>query len=166
MSAALDRDGLAFVKIARGEVYAIKVINKADHDVAVTVAIDGLSLFAFSENQSYEVLIVPKGKEGIIPGWHISNQRSDAFQVAEYAKSAVAKLLSTSTSVGTISVSFRAAWPLGSPPPADEGDVKQGSRDADATARGRQIDPKFTRYDEVTSNIGKFRESIGVHYNK
>ena len=81
-AAALDKDGLAFVNIRRGEVYAVKVTNRADHDVAATLAIDGLPIFAFSENKGYEVVIVPKGREGLIPGWHITNERSDAFQVS------------------------------------------------------------------------------------
>jgi hypothetical protein len=165
-AAALDKDGLAFVNIKRGEVYAVKVTNRADHDVAATLAIDGLTMFAFSDNKSYEVVIVPKGGQGIIPGWHISNERSDAFQVSQYARSAVAKLLPTSSSIGTISVSFKAAWPRDTDPPADEGDVKQGSRDADATARGKPVDPKDTRYNEVVRNVGKLREAVSVHYNK
>ena len=43
-------------------------------------------MFAFSENRNYEVVIVPRGQQGIIPGWHINNSRSDAFQFAEYAR--------------------------------------------------------------------------------
>ena len=165
-AAALDKDGLAFVNIRRGEVYALKVTNRADHDLAATLAIDGLPIFAFSENKGYEVVIVPKGGQGVIPGWHITNERSDAFQVSQYARSAVAELLPTSSSIGTISVSFKAAWPKDADPPADEGDVKQGGRDADATARGKPVDPKGTRYNEVVRNVGKLRESVSVHYNK
>src|SRR5262249_16916482 len=155
---ALDKDGLAFVNIKRGEVYAVKLTNRADHDVAATLAIDGLSMFAFSENKDYEVVIVPKGREGLIPGWPITNERSDAFQVSQSARSAVAELLPTSSSIGTISVSFKAAWPKDSEPPADEGNVKQGGRDADATARGKPVDPKGTRYNELVRNVGKLRE--------
>jgi hypothetical protein len=165
-AAALDKDGLAFVSIKRGEVFAVKVINRADHDIAATLAIDGLTMFAFSENKQYEVVIVPKGQQGIIPGWHITNEQSDAFQVSEYAKSAAARLLPTSSSIGTISVSFKAAWPKDAAPPADEGDVNQRGRDADATARGKPLDPKDTRYNELIRNIGKLRESVSVHYNK
>jgi hypothetical protein len=165
-AAAFDKDGLAFVNIRRGLVYAVKVINQADHDVAVTLAIDGLSMFAFSEPKSYEVVIVPKGSQGIIPGWHITNERSDAFQVSQYARSAVAKLLPSSSSLGTISVSFKAAWPRGARPPADEGELQQDSRDADATTRGKPVDPKDTRYGEVVRNVGRLRESMSIHYNK
>jgi hypothetical protein len=165
-AAASDKDGLAFVEIGRGEVYAVKIDNQSDHDVATTLSIDGLGMFTFSEKKKYEVVIIPKGKSGVVPGWHITNERSDAFQVSEYARSAVAKLLPSSSSIGTISVSFKAAWPKDAPPPADEGAAVSGVRDADATARGRQVDPKHTRYTEVVVNFGKLRESVSVHYNK
>ena len=67
---APDKDGLAFFKINRGEVYAVKVANRADHDVAVNLAIDGLGMFAFSENRNYEVVIVPLGasRESFLAG--------------------------------------------------------------------------------------------------
>ena len=41
-------DGLAFVPIRRGEVYAVKLVNDSPHEAAVTLTIDGLSVFAFS----------------------------------------------------------------------------------------------------------------------
>ncbi len=44
-------DGLAFVPIRQGEVYAIKLINEASHEAAVKLTIDGLSHFAFSTVQ-------------------------------------------------------------------------------------------------------------------
>ena len=78
----------------------------------------------------------------------------------------MAKPSPTSTAVGTISVSFRAAWPKDAPPPADQAGVKPGVRDADATARGRPVDPKDTRYNEFIRNVGRLRESVSVHYSK
>jgi len=169
-AAALDKDGLAFLKINRGEVYAIKIINGSSHDAAVKISIDGLSMYAFSENKNYAVAIVAAGKDsqpglGMIPGWHITNERSDAFQVDAYSRSAAAALLPASKSVGTITATFQAAWPQGSDPPADEGEAG-GARDADATARGRQVNPEQTRFIEVSRSVGKVRASVSVHYNK
>lgn len=169
-AAALDKDGLAFLKINRGEVYAIKIINSSPHDAAVTISIDGLGMYAFSENKNYEVVMVPAGKDGqpglgVIPGWHITNKRSDAFQVDAYSKSAAAALLPTSKSVGTITATFQAAWPQDSDPPADEGEAR-GARDADATKRGLPVNPEQTKYVEVVRNVGKVRAAVSVHYNK
>jgi len=169
-AAALDKDGLAFLKINRREVYAVTLINGSPYEVAVTLSVDGLSMYAFSENKNYTVATVPAAKDGqpglgVIPGWHISNERSDAFQVDAYSKSAAATLVPASKSVGTITASFQAAWPQGTNPPPDEG-VKSGARDADATARGGQVNPAQTKFVEVSRDIGKIRSSVSVHYNK
>jgi hypothetical protein len=169
-AAALDKDGLAFLTINRGEVYAIKIINSSPYDAAVTVSIDGLNMYAFSEDKNYSVVIVLAGKDGqprlgMIPGWHITNERSDAFQVDTYSKSAAASLLPSSKSIGTITVSFQAAWPAGTDPPSDEG-IKKGTREGDATARGHQVNPEQTKFVEVVRDVGKVRSSVSVHYNK
>ena len=162
-AATLDQDGLAFLKIGRGEVYAVKVYNTSTSDVAVTLTIDGLSMYSFSENKGYEVVFIHAGKAGTIAGWHRTNALSDSFQVAEYAKTAVAKLLPSSTTFGTITASFRAAWPRDGSPPADEPDPKRNSRSADATARGNPIDASYV---EEMRNIGQFRGAVSVRYNK
>src|SRR5205814_96314 len=85
-----DDDGLAFVSIARGENYAVRLINDSPNDAAVILAIDGLSLFAFSENTDYEHVIVPARTAAMIAGWHRTNQRADEFVITEYARSAAA----------------------------------------------------------------------------
>ncbi len=162
-AATLDQDGLAFLAIRRGEVYAVKVNNDSQSDAAVTLTIDGLSMYSVSDNKNYEVVFVHAGKSGVIPGWHRTNDVSDSFQVAEYAKSAVAKLLPSSSTFGTITVSFKTAWPKDAQPPADEPDPKRNTRSADATARGNPIDAKYV---EETRNIGQFRGAVSVRYNK
>jgi len=160
-AASIDRDNLAFLTINRGEVYAVRVVNKSKFDAAVTLTIDGLNMFAFSDKKSYEFFVVSAGSEAVIMGWHRDNDRSDAFQVSEYSKSAVFRQMPNSSSIGTIHVSFKAAWPVGTTPPSDE--VSAGSRDANATARGVEVTSKFT---EVTREYGQLREAISVRYNR
>ena len=63
-AATLDQDGLAFLTIRRGEVYAVKVNNDSKFDAAVTLTIDGLSMYSFSDNKNYEVVFVHAGKSG------------------------------------------------------------------------------------------------------
>ena len=46
---ATIQDGLAFVPLRRGEVFGVKLINRSPHDAAVTLTIDGLNLYAFSD---------------------------------------------------------------------------------------------------------------------
>ena len=162
-AATLDQDGLAFLKINRGEVYAVKVKNDSKFDAAVTLTIDGLSMYSFSDNKNYVVVFVHAGKSGIIPGWHRTNDVSDSFQVAEYAKSAVAKLLPSSSTFGTITASFKSAWPKDAQPPADEPDPIRNTRSAGATARGNPIDAKYV---EETRMIGQLRGAVSVRYNK
>jgi hypothetical protein len=162
-AATLDKDGLAFLKINRGEVYAVKVYNDSRSEIAVTLSIDGLSMYSFSDNKNYEVFFVDPGKSGTVVGWHRTNEISDSFQVAEYGKSAVAKLLPNSPAVGTITVSFKAAWAPNGEPPADEPDPKRNTRSADATARGNPIDAKYV---EESRTVGQFRGAVSVRYNK
>jgi hypothetical protein len=164
---AMNDSGQAVIPIKKGQVYAVKLVNDSKHDAAVQLTIDGLNVFSFSDHKDYTVVIVPAGSAGIIPGWHRTNEISDAFQVSEYAKSAAAKALASKESTGTIVAVFKAAWPQDGAPPADEpsaprdGDPK--SRDGEATARGQSISARFS---EVVRSVGVVRESISVRYNK
>jgi hypothetical protein len=160
-AATIDRDNLAFLTIGRGEVYAVRAINNSNYDAGMTLMIDGLNMFTFSEIKSYEFAVIPAGSDGIIMGWHRNNEVSDAFQVSEYSKSAVFKAMPNSSSIGTINVSFKAAWPKDKPRPEDE--FPPGARDDTATARGAEVKAKYT---EVVRDYGKLRESISVRYNK
>jgi hypothetical protein len=158
---AIDEKGQAFVKIDRDEVYAVRLINDSADEAAVTLAIDGLSMFAFSENRDYEFILVPAGKSAVIAGWHRNNKVSDAFQVTEYAKSAAAQLLTPPAKMGTITATFAAAWPLNSRPPRDEKFAK-GDR-GDATGRGPEV---RQAYEEVERHVGLVRAVISVRYTR
>ncbi len=159
---AKDDEGLAFVKIKRGETYAVRLINKSPHEAAVKLRIDGLSMFAFSEvgdkgSPRYSAVIVPAKSSVTIKGWHVTNKATDKFLVTSYAKSA-AKILKSTAKVGTITASFQAAWKLNDQPAG-----KRKGGDGDATGRGPRIDVKFK---EVQRNLGKIRDNIVVRYTK
>jgi hypothetical protein len=91
------RDGLAFVPIDRGEVYEVLVRNHAAHEVAVSLAIDGIDQFTFSDDRTpvlgqngkpvagadgkpmtrprFSHWVVPPAKDGkpgevLVIGWH------------------------------------------------------------------------------------------------
>ncbi len=169
--AATDRDGLAFVSIQRGEVYAVRLINDSSLDAAVQLRIDGLSVFDFSELRHkdgeqkgeplYTTLIVPAKSNALIPGWHRTNDKSDTFKVTAYADSAAATLKHTA-SIGTITAIFQAAWPEGATAPADEPGKRRGGT-GDATGFGPRIDVK---YEEVNRNLGVIRDTVSVRYAK
>ena len=162
---------LAFTKIERGELYAVRLINDSNLDAAVQLSIDGLSMFAFSQLRHkdgsqkgeplYTTVIVPATKSAIIAGWHVSNDKTDKFLMTEYAKSAAATLNHTSN-LGTITATFQAAWPEGSPAPADEPGKRRGGT-GDATGFGPRIDVK---YEEVKRNLGVIRDTVSVRYAK
>ncbi len=161
-AATPDDDGFAFLKIKRGETYEVRLINDSPHDAAVTLTVDGLSVFAFSTNKGYTHWIVPAKSSLTVPGWHGTNLVSDSFQVGEYSKSAAAEKLPSSASVGTITAGFAAAWIKGSPP-VDEGAKFKGERSSDATIRGPAVNTNFT---EVVRDTGRLRASVSVRYTK
>jgi hypothetical protein len=154
-------EGQAYMNIQANERYAIKLINDAPYDVAVTLTIDGLGLFAFSENTAYTFVIVPQQKAGLISGWFKSNQEAEKFVVTDYARSAAAsRMLKPSSELGVITACFAAAWPASGNPPPDEG---MEGRSIRATARGPVTKTHFT---EVERRSGKLRASISVRYTK
>jgi hypothetical protein len=161
---AMQTDGQAFVKINRDDEYAVKLINDSDSEAAVALTIDGLSMFNFSENKNYKQVIIGAKSAGLIKGWHRSNTVSDAFLVTEYSKSAVAKALPSSTSVGVITAAFSVCFPDDVPPPEDEpSGARGGSLTENATGLGRKLAENFN---EVKRTFGVLRTTISVRYSK
>ena len=157
------KDGLAYVSLGKNEVYTVAVVNNSGIDAAVKLTIDGLNFFTFSRvrdskgQPAYTNLICPKGIS-TIAGWHITNDKSDEFLITDYARSAAAKMESKGN-VGTITVTFAAAWPKDQRPPDEP-----AARNADiATGRGARIDK---HYELVKREIGAVREAISVRYTK
>lgn len=163
-------DGLAFVPLKRGEVFAVKLINKSPYDAAAELTLDGLNAYTFCEERDHRGLpkhsqfIVSAGKSGLIRGWFINLGKSDEFTITEYAKGAAFQMKSNKKT-GTIQVGFSAAWPKGGPKPPDEpANPSEHSRGGkDAIGRGQRIDEKFKLVDV---DIGVIRETVSVRYTK
>jgi hypothetical protein len=163
-------DGLAFADVGLNDVYAVRLINDSPLDAAVSLKIDGLSVFAFSDlrynsgprrgEPSYSVIILPPKSHYDVRGWHRTNNHSDSFVVTEYAKSAAASL-NHHANVGTITAIFSAAWSATTPPPADEPPRKKGL--PNATGFGPRVAANFA---EVQRSIGAVRASVSVRYAK
>jgi hypothetical protein len=158
-------DGLAFVPLRRGDVYAVKLSNRSDFDAAANLTIDGLSMFAFSKEKGDPRLIIPAGKSVTIVGWYRTDEVSDEFLITSYAKGAAAELNASAEDVGTITVTFAAAWTDKRPP--DEPRQVEMAADpadaADATGKGKQVEAKFTR---VQREIGRTRAAVSIRYTK
>jgi hypothetical protein len=159
---ATEKDGQAYMNIQTSERYAIKLINDAPFDAAVTLTIDGLSLFAFSDNPEYSFVIVPERSSAEITGWYRTNEKAEQFVVTEYSKAAAAtRLLVPSKELGVITACFAAAWPAGGKPPRDEG--KDGRSAGRGTGRGPITSTDFA---EVERTTGRLRAAISVRYTK
>lgn len=84
-----DAKGRPLVPIHKQEVYGVRLINNASHEVAVDLQIDGINCFAFSETKS-KLWIVAPGKHVDILGWHKTNTRSLEFKVVDFPETAAA----------------------------------------------------------------------------
>lgn len=161
--------GMAFVSLEQDQEYAIRLINKSEHDAAVRVGIDGLSVFAFSKHKSYRHLIIRAGSSGIVKGWHRTNESSDAFKISRLADTPAAKLLHDTSGVGVITSIFSAAWDPNRRPPSDEYVVLQREQGIDTaeqgvgTGRGSSVDAP---YEALRRRIGIPRATVSIRYSK
>ena len=149
-----NEDGRPFVSVKRTQAYLVRLTNDTDYEAAIALSIDGISMFAFTEdriesgdqkgNPKYSHVIIPKKSTVEIKGWHINNKQSDSFQVVEFSKSAVAEKLPKSLAdVGSVTATFCACWEKDSKPPSGEPEPERyadnHSRSADATGRGPRV---------------------------
>ena len=78
-------EGLAHVDLAAGQEFRILLVNNADYDVAASVSIDGVNMFAFSEKPEHKfdgkLRIGRSG--GFVDGWYYNDGKSRAFQVGK-----------------------------------------------------------------------------------
>jgi len=119
--------GRAYVDLRKGEEYVVRLYNRAPFEAAVTLTVDGLSMFVFSEEGNFgSQVLVPPGRFVEIPGWYVTKDKTDKFEIGGYADSAAASKLVPSTSVGVITATFHEA-------------VEGSGKDPNATKRGQQI---------------------------
>jgi hypothetical protein len=156
------RQGMPFLKVQPGEAVAVRIINDADHDVASTVTVDGLSLFAFRDDKAdkNEHVIIKRRSAGDVLGWFRNLRTSSAFLVADLPRDHPnAPLLKNPARIGSITVTFAAAWEKDADRPKDE----DGTRQATEVVPGAPVDAPYER---VKRNIGGFRADVTVRYDK
>jgi hypothetical protein len=166
--AAENRDGQAFAGIRRNEIYEVRVYNHTAGEAAVTLTIDGLDAFAFSEARDprtgrprYSHYIIPPAKDGkpgmaAIVGWHLRDTPPDnysSFLVTEYGKGASSRAVATPKAgkPGVITVTFA---------PAYEGQPKSAN---DETGFGP---PASVKVQAVKRSIGPISEVVSVRYTE
>jgi hypothetical protein len=177
--------GLAFVTIRRGELYEVRVRNNSRQDTAVTLTIDGLDAFTFSELRDegmglpmHKYYFVRAGQTLRIPGWHKDAAEVHSFEITAFARSALAKLMVTDTSkMGTITVCVHGAYPVAPPKPrakGKDGDAMDGNDDADGDGNSKKKEDEATglgpiiksEYIPLKRRIGVLREAVTVRYSK
>jgi hypothetical protein len=157
---AVDEGGLAFVNVAKDQIYAIRLINKSPEEVGVILTIDGINSLAFSQNPAFKAVgkwvIAPNGT-GTITGWHIQGAEAKSFKVMDYGQSAAAQFASTKD-IGTITAVFCACF-TGDPPPG----TPPGAKGDLATGLGPSVEQRLTA---VPRKFGAPKASISVRYTK
>ena len=174
-----DEDGLAFVKIDRGHVYGIQFVNNADFDAAVSLTIDGLSMYVACDKEDpgtkaklrddqgrplHNFVIVPKKSKFFLRGWFINMRDTDEFLVTEYAKSFAAQFPQSAGRVGVITACFHAAvlenqaFPAGEP-----NDPTPLTQSDDGTGGGARV---HSPYVLEKRKIGLLRATVSVRYSK
>lgn len=163
-----EEDGMPFVNIPSGKSYALRVYNKSKIETAITISIDGLSVFDFSELRddhgkplyTYYILSATNSPS-TYRGWHRDDHTVDSFKVTDYSRSAAAKanIQPGDSSIGTITIRFHSSWGANDQPPPDEMTTKGGN----ATGFGASVQQKTQK---VQRNIGRLRSSISVRYTK
>jgi hypothetical protein len=155
----LSAGGKPFVAIGKGETFAVRLVNDSPLEAAVNLTIDGVSVFAFSEEATAEALwIVPAKSSVLVRGWHINSATAHEFKVVDtFADTAAARLGQTpSAQIGLISAAFSAAWKEGEPAPADEGQAR-------GTGLGAVIAMKSNK---IVRHVGHVRATIVVRYER
>ncbi|QEL20670.1 hypothetical protein [Limnoglobus roseus] len=162
-----DRDGLAFANLARDDQFDVRLVNRSNTEMAVKLAIDGLSVFHFTDvriadgprkgEPRYSMVLVKPKDSVVVPGWHKTNALFERFKITEYAKSGAGLVNRDDARVGTITASFAAAWVKA--PPADEPPLKKSP--TDAVGFGCPV-PGTTV--PVERTVGAERATVSVRY--
>jgi hypothetical protein len=153
--------GRAFVPLRRKEVFAVVLVNDSDYEAAVALSLDGLSVFAFSENRNYRYWFVPKKSRVRIDGWHLNNRKLAEFVVRSLPQQDSGHYrLPDRGSLGVITACFSAAWSQKNGIPPDEHVSRNSATFID---RGQAID-RTSR--EVSRYIGGVRAVVSVRYHK
>jgi hypothetical protein len=107
-------NGRAFVRLKKDDVFHIRLINTSKVDVAVTLDIDGINLFAFCEEKDalgdpkYSFVVVKANSATTIKGWYKTRTESAEFAVKDVTEGAGSVLKSASTT-GRICATFAVA---------------------------------------------------------
>ncbi|MGB7343136.1 MAG: hypothetical protein WBD20_02890 [Pirellulaceae bacterium] len=168
-SMPLENDGrLAKVSLGEHDVYAIRIHNDSKKPIGVKLTIDGINVFAMSDNPSYHgkditMALCPCSKSPI-KGWYLTDSHSAEFQVAKFGETAAAKL-GAFENMGTITARFFAATPKGPlncPPCEDKKPSGEQTR-----SLGTKLGAKTKmNYGRLEVNFGELLGAVSARYVK
>jgi hypothetical protein len=156
------REGFPFLKVQPGEAVAVRIIDQAEHEVAATLTVDGLSMFAFRNDKAdkSEHVVIDAHGAGDVLGWFRDDKTSSVFLVSDLPKDhPKAGLLKNPAKIGSITVTFAAAWEKDSQKPGDEPVTNQATE----IVPGAPIEAP---YKSVKRHIGVLRAAVTVRYDK
>lgn len=155
-------NGRAFrVRLEKGDEFEIVVANATDYSHAVDLRLDGMSRFALAKDPSatgFSDIIAPRSTR-ILKGYYINDEHVRAFLVGDAKDSVAARLSQKAPKLGTIVVTFSAAWKPGEsePPYENSAAVSLGITD------GR---PRHDVVEEADFLVGKPRAVITFVYDQ
>ena len=134
-------------------------------DAAVSLSVDGLNMFSFSEEGRVFNLLIPKRESRDIPGWFITKKQTALFQVQDYGGTPAAKLLVQPPHVGTIVAVFGRAYTKDDSIPDDELALKARMNQSGtlATGLGRRIEFQYRTEERF---LGAVRSTICIRYER
>lgn len=155
------RDGRSFVQLSKGDEYVVRLRNATDGTVLVSLTIDGLDAFTFSQDpgdkdRKVHFVLKPNAQYEV-PGWFISKKFSETFRITDYARSEAVKMFGSSESVGQITATFYAAAVMRSYT------VSAPYVEGIGTERGRKVE---TNYQQVDMQEGSPLATVTVRYEK
>lgn len=169
LPARQDPGGFMFVDIPPGRLYAIRLINESDQDAGVTLSVDGINIFAFSNHKAWRELgkvVLPAGTSkapgaGLIRGWHHTKEQSNFFEITKIGDSAAAELGRLDGGIGTITATFCTAFPNQLLVPLLQRELAGIDRGEVATGRGPVV---TQQYNEVQRVFGLPQATISLRY--
>lgn len=134
----MELNGRAFAQLKIGDLYAIRLINRASRPCSVELAIDGLGSFEFCDDRDLRernrYLLPPNyDDQWLIKGWQIEKNTADEFVVVDTESSVLRQLGFTNNACGTVTALFYPAWKVDDPRPPEEVPTMGG------IGRGRRI---------------------------
>jgi hypothetical protein len=130
--------GQPYVALHKDETFQLRMIGSPRHETALTVELDGVNSFAFSElrydtqdfrqgTPRFSRWILPPSQPLLLMGWHRTNSEVSKFKMTDRFEESAPGLMGLSASqTGMITATFHATWVRGqreprslfaSPPP-------------------------------------------------